>query len=257
MDFRRWVNHIRDIFRISFSLARVDFKIRNEGSYLGIIWYLLDPLLMFIIILVLGGVITRTDIDKYPLYLLLGLIMFNFFRQATSMAADTISRNSGFIKSVKISFESLVLSPIIQFIYPHLFEVILFIVIALVLSSSIYGIIFYPIIFFLLIIFSLGVSFILASIGAYINDLKNVWNVLMNLLWFATPIFYIIPEGKMTLLNKINPIYYFIKFGREIVIYNRAPSTILIIFVCLVSIISLIIGLIIFEKLKNKFAELV
>lgn len=257
MEFKRKIQKIRDFFELSFSLAKAEFKLRNEGSYLGILWYLLDPLTMFLIILFLGEAITRTDIQNYPTYLLLGLIMFNFFRQSTSSAAETMTRNSGFIKSIKISYESLVFSPIIQFVFSHFFEIILFILIALTLNMLNIGILFYPIIFIFLIIFSLGISFILATIGAYVTDLGNVWRVLMNLLWFATPVFYIIPEGKISFLNKINPMYYFLEIGREIVVYNRLPSLNIMLFIIFLSFVSFLIGIILFNKYKHKFAELV
>jgi ABC-type polysaccharide/polyol phosphate export permease len=105
--------------------------------------------------------------------------------------------------------------------------------------------------------FILGFSFILSTLGVYMNDLNNVWAVFVNLLWFATPIFYLIPSGNIAIINKINPIFYFIDAGRSIVVYHKVPSFNVLLIIFLLGTVFLSAGLLIFEKYKNKFAELI
>lgn len=257
MEIKNYLQKLKGILGLSLSLAKVNFKLRNEGSYLGIFWYLLDPFLMFLIILILGKVITRTEIENYPVYVLLGLIMFNFFRQATINAATSITFNAGFIKSMKISSESFVLSSVLQSVFSHFFEAIILLVFIIYFKISLLGIIFYPFIFFLLLLFVIGASFLLATLGVYINDLTNVWSVVINLLWFATPIFYIISAENLTVINRINPMFYFVNAARDLMLYNRIPSMDLILKVVLLSALFLLLGVFVFEKYKRKFAELI
>jgi len=251
------IENIKKTFRLSFSLAVAQFKLRNEGSYLGIFWYLLDPLAMFSIILILSGVLTNTNIKNYPVYLLLGLIMFNFFRQTTINSTNSIVANAAFIKSMKISSEVFVISVAIQSFFSHLFELVILLFFIIFFKIPLIGFFLYPAVFLFLFLFSLGASFILASIGVYVNDINNVWSVFINILWFSTPIFYVISDGGPAIINKLNPMFYFVSIAREIVIGGSIFPTGQLIEIAVLSVIFFLSGLVIFEKFKTKFAELI
>lgn len=245
---------IKSILGVSASLAKAGFKLRNEGSFIGIFWYLLEPLLMFAILIVLQGVV-NVQIEMYPAYLLLGLIMFNFFSNSTSQAITSLSSKARFIKSMKIPYESLIISVMLQTTFSHIFEVILLGLVMLWLGIPVIGIIFYPLIFIILLIFSFGISLILGTIGVFIMDTSNVWRVVTRLLWFATPIFYVLKQDSLvSKLILFNPVYYFISLGRDFVIYGNFNLQFIIICMIL-SFLALILGLWIFERTKNKFAE--
>lgn len=251
-------NKVKSILGLSLSLAKAQFKLRNEGSYLGVFWYLLEPLVLFIIILGIRAAFVNDDIAYYPLYLLLGLIMFNFFSGTTARATRIITSNAGFIKSIKVSYESLVVSEILEGVFSHFFEIILLILFMLIFGVPLITIIFYPLIFIFLFFFVLGLSFILTTLGAYINDLDNVWRVITRLLFFATPLFYVINEGSLIYtFNLFNPIFYFITISRDIMIYNKIPELWIITTAIGFSFVFFILGLIIFKKYKSKFAEIV
>jgi ABC-type polysaccharide/polyol phosphate export permease len=159
---------------------------------------------------------------------------------------------------MKISNESLVISRVLQSSFSHFFEIILLIVFMLFYRVSLVGIIFYPFIFIFIFLFTLGVSFILASIGVYVNDLNNVWNVITRLVWFITPIFYTIEKGsKIYFTNLFNPMFYFISIVRDLVIYNSVPELWIIITIVIFSIFVFVFGLFVFEKFKWRFAEFV
>jgi ABC-type polysaccharide/polyol phosphate export permease len=212
---------------------------------------------MFLIILTLGKIITRTDVSYYPLYVLSGLIMFNFFRQCTATALTSINSNAGFIKSIKISSESFVISSAFQSAFSHFFEIMILVIFIIFFKIPLSGLIFYPFIFLFLFLFSLGASFILATMAVYINDIGNVWSVFVNLLWFSTPIFYILSPADFTFLNRISPMYYFIEIARNLVIYGTSPRPGLLWITIIFSAATLAAGILIFEKFKNKFAELI
>lgn len=239
---------------LSFSLAKAGFKLRNEGSYLGILWYLLDPLIMFLIFFSVRGLVGK-GIENYPLYLLLGLIMFNFFRKTTSYAVKAITINSGLIKSLNVNQTVFVVAIVLQSSFSHFFEVILFVIFAFIFKIQVLNILFYALIFIFFLLFVLGVSFIIATIGVYVGDFGRIWTLLTRLIWFVTPIFY---SSKLELpfnINPLNPLYYFITVAREIMIYNRFPELWLIFGMIFFSIISILYGIYTFNKHRNKFAE--
>ncbi len=245
------------MFELSLSLAKVNFKMRNEGSYLGIVWYLLNPLAMFSILLFLGNLINVTRIKYYPVYLLLGIIMFNLFSQATVLACGVISKNGGFIKSMKIEYEPFVLALLLQFFFSHLFEVALLCCLMIYFHLSLVGLLAYPFLLFFLFLFIAGVSFLLATFGTFVADLQNAWQVLVNLVWFAAPVYYVVSKGKVPLINVINPMFYFIDNARDIIIYRVMPDVNNVLIMVVLSLAFLLLGLFVFEKYKHTFPEAV
>jgi ABC-type polysaccharide/polyol phosphate export permease len=244
------------VLGLSLSLAKTNFKIRNEGSYLGIFWYLLEPLVFFAVLFFIKGVIFQKPIEHYSIYLFIGLIMFNFFTAVTNFSTNAINSNAGFIKSLKINKEAFVISGILQFMFSHFFEVIILVCFAVYFDLTLWWFVAYPIIFVFFSFFTLGVSFALAVIGVYIKDLKNVWSVLTRLLWFVTPIFYVInSESLFQKISMWNPLYHFINISREIIIFHRLPSPSTILLAVFFSLAVFVIGLIIFHENKHKLAE--
>ncbi len=247
---------LKSILGLSLSLAKSYFKTRNEGSYLGIFWYLLNPLAFFVIIMVMSQVINAKPEQDYPLYLFLGLIMFNFFLNSTMSSVKSMANNSGFLKSIKTTQESFVIAIVLEFIFAHIFEIILFALFMVYFKVSLIGLMFYPIIFLFLLFFTLGMSFILATIGVYVSDFNNVWDVFGRLLWFITPIFYFAAPGTILYkFNLFNPLFYYITLARDIVIYQRFPGYFLTGTAIFIGLAVFFIGFIVFIKNKNKFAE--
>lgn len=249
---------IKQVFGLSFQLAKAGFKLRNEGSYLGIFWYLLNPLLLFLLLLLVFSNRLGSNIPNYPLYMLLGIIIFNFFQNATAEATKTITRDySGIIKSINFPRESLIGSVVLKTFFSHLFEITLFIVFILIFKGSLTGLIFYPAILFVFCIFVFGACLILSSLTVYFVDLENIWFFVSRLIWLGTPIFYAIGgQTRLFYINLLNPLYYFITISREIIIYSRIPELWMIFMAIGYSLLFLLAGMIVFNKLKVKFAEM-
>jgi lipopolysaccharide transport system permease protein len=249
----------RNFWQLSLQLAKAGFKLRNEGSYLGIFWYLLNPLLLFLLLLFVFSDRLGSSISQYPLYLLLGIIIFNFFQRATTESTKTIIRDyRGIIKSINFPRESLIAGNVLKTLFSHLFEIILFIIFILIFKGSLTGLIFYPIIIFFFCIFIFGACLIISSLTVYFMDLENIWFFVSRLIWLGTPIFYAIGgQTKLFYVNLLNPLYYFITIAREIVIYAKIPELWMIMGIGCYSLLFLLAGLLIFNKLKIKFAEMI
>ncbi len=246
------------ILKLSIAIAKAEIKAKNEGSYLGIFWYLLNPVLTLLLLWAIFFPRLGQHIHHYPLYLLLGIILFNFFQQATTEATRIIRRNARLVKSINFPLESLVGAVILKTLFSHLFEIILFIIVALFLNVPIAGILFYPLILILFCLFCLGACFLLSSLTIYLIDLENIWGFIVRLIWFATPIFYAI-EGQTRLffINLFNPMYYFITITRDILIYSRPPHGWMIAAAICYSVLFVLIGSRVFHKLKIRFSEMI
>ena len=249
---------LKQTLELSLSLAKAEFKLRNEGSYLGIFWYLLNPLLMFVLLFLVFSDRLGGNIPNYPAYLLLGIIIFNFFQQATTESTRVIYQYRGIIRSIRFPHGALIASIVFRTFFSHIFEIILFIILALIFSSSVYGIVFYPLILIFLFVFIYGISLILSALTVYIVDLENIWAFLVKLIWLGTPIFYAIGgQTRLFYVNLFNPLYYFITMARDVVVYMKIPELWMIFAAIAYCLLFLFFGMLIFNKLKTKFAELI
>jgi len=255
---KEFIKSFKESVELAFSLAKAGFKLRNAGSYLGIFWYLLSPLSLFLIILLIkkGAVFSLDHIEMYPIYLLIGVIIYNFFSKTLSWSINIMNGNAGLIKSMKIKYEALIIAKVIEGTFSHLFEILLLAVFMIFFKISLLCIIYYLAIFIFLFLCILGLSFIFSTIGTYINDFSNIWSIATHLLLFLTPIFHFAQKGSIIHnINLFNPLYYFVTASRDIIIYNKMPDHDISFGIIFFSFTFLIIGIIIFNKFKSKFAE--
>ena len=253
------IEKLTKIINLSTQLAISDFKLKNEGSFFGLLWYVFNPILLFTLLYFVFRNNLGNDIHYYSLYLLLGILMYNFFQSVTSESTRTIiSENNHLIKSINFPRESLIIAIVLKNIFSHIIEIFLFGILLIYFGLNFLNLFFYILILFLFCLFLIGISLILSSLTVYFTDLDNVWNFLTRLLLFVTPIFYVI-ENNQTLLyvNYLNPLYYYIEIARDVIIYNRFPETNMIIGSLCFSLIFFAIGQIIFRKYNKKIAELI
>lgn len=256
-DPKRASTEVRAFFHLIWQLAVVEFNLRNEGSYLGNVWYLLNPVLLFLLLYLiffdrLGGAI-----PSYPAYLILGILPFTFFVRTTMDSTKAIVGNS-LIKSFSFKREALVLSIVLKNLFSHFFEVVVFFILLFFLGVPWYGIFIYLPLLFLLSVFVYGVGLFLSALTIYFADLENIWQFFTTLLWFVTPIFYAI-EGQVRLfaLNLFNPLYYFIAAARDSIVYGTMPQWGIMTGMVAYAFFSLVIGTAIFKKMERAFPEMV
>ncbi|MDQ3076895.1 MAG: ABC transporter permease [bacterium] len=258
LKLQRQYHKLKSVLGLSFSLSRAHIKLRNEGSYLGVLWYLLGPLGMFCIILFIKGTaFSHVEMAHYPLYLLIGLIIYNLFTKFISKSISVIERNGGLLKNIQFNSVALIISEILQLLFSHFFEFILLALCMIYFDVSLAGLIVYILFFPVFLVFLLGCSFLFATVGAYISDLGNVWNPISQLVFFVTPIFHILqPDTHLYMFNSYNPLYYFITVFRDAIIYNNFPSFSIVAIIVVISVVSFIIGLSVFSLHKKHFPEL-
>jgi lipopolysaccharide transport system permease protein len=241
---------------LGIEIAKADIKQKHEGSYLGILWYLLEPVAMFAILLSIRGYLSGGSTKDFGLYLLIGLIIYNFFRKLTSTSSTVISSNANILRSMKIEPEALVISNIIRDLFAHCFEMLILFVSLVFFSVPGWRIIVYLAVFIPYILFLVGISFFLTTLGAYVSDIKNIWNVFTRLLWFATPIFYFVKQGSLVYYaNLCNPLYYFITIMRDFLIGGKLSPLWMWLAMWGFGIVFFFVGLLFFSQFRHRFAE--
>lgn len=238
-------------------MAKAGFTLRNEGTYLGVFWYLLNPFLLCGLLFFIFSERLGEAIAYYPLYLLLGVVMFNFFQQATTEATRLIDEKKWIIQSINFPREALPVSTTIKALFSHGFEVVAFGFFMVILGVPVWQLLLYVPIFFCFAVFVCGVALGLAAVTVYIADLENIWLFASRLLFLGTPIFYAIEKHEtLFLLNTVNPLYYYFTAARNLVIYGQIPAGWVLEGVVGFAVFSLVIGFVIFKTLQGRFAEM-
>lgn len=247
--------YIRYEFLLSQLIER-DFKTKYKRSVLGILWSFFNPLLTMTVQYVVFSTIFKSDIPNFPVYLLIGVVIFNFFTEACGMGLMSIVGNASLITKVYVP----------KYIYPvsRVFSSVINLLLALIPLGIVmivtktlpsFSILLVPFGLVCTIVFTIGMVLILSSAMVFFRDTQFLWNV-MSLLWmYATPLFYpetIIP-AKFKFIIELNPMYHLIKFVRTCILEGVSPEP-KAYFICIVcSVGTFLIGAFIFNKNQDKF----
>lgn len=245
--------------RYSFLLKQLvsrDFKNKYKRSALGMLWSVLNPLLTMSVQYVVFSTLFKSDTENYPVYLLTGIVFFNYFSEAISQGMMSIMGNASLIKKVYVPKYiypiSKVMSSLVNFglAFLPLFVVML-----------VTGIRFRPALLLLvfdilcLLCFVTGMVLILTVAMTFFQDTQFLWNVVSMIWMYLTPIFYtesIIPQNMLT-IYRMNPMYQYIMFARTCIIDGVSPAPASYLWCILSAAVVLVIGIAAFRKNQDKF----
>ncbi len=239
-------------------LVSRDFKVKYKRSVLGIFWSLLYPVLtMTVMALVFTNMFKfSTPGVNYLVYLMTGLVIFNYFSEASNLAMSSVVANFSLINKVYIPKYIFPLSKCIFVGINFLLTLIPLYAIIFITGTgvNIYHLLL-PYVFFCLFLFTIGFGLILATISVFLRDMFYIYGVIVTLWTYLTPIMYdisIIPASYQ-IIFKLNPLYWFIYFARDIILYNQVPGINVWIYCALFAIVFLLLGIFIFKKKQDKF----
>lgn len=255
------MNILKDLYNYR-ELLKTNIKKDIGGKYkksaLGILWSFINPLLQIVVYAWVFQVILKSDIENYVVYLCCGIIPWQFFSSVVLRGAATIVDNGNIIKKVYFPREilpiSVVSSECVNFCISTIIILGFVIFGGIGLSMNIFW---YFLILAIQFIVSIGIAFITSSLTVYFRDLQHILGIIIQLLFYATPIAYSIKQVPENLqwIVKINPMSYLIDGYREI-FYNKAMPDFYGLGIALSIGIGLcIIGFFTFKKLERRFAE--
>ena len=237
-------------------LVSRDFKTRYKRSVLGVLWSFLNPLLTMTVQYIVFSTIFKTDIPNFAVYLLIGIVFFNFFSESTNMGLMAIVGNASLITKVYIPKYIFPVSRVLSSSINLLISMVPMLIVVMITSTRITkAILLLPFSIACTIVFCIGMSFILSSAMVYFRDTQFLWSVVSMLWMYATPIFYletILPQRLMPLF-KMNPLYHFIRFSREIIIAGASPEPKAYLFCIIASVVPFLAGVFVFKKTQDKF----
>ena len=233
-----------------------DIKTKYRRSLLGVLWTILNPLLMMVVLSVVFSNLFRFDIEYFPVYLLSGQLIFNFFSESTTNAMSAIIANGPLIKKIYVPKFMFVLSRIFSSTINLLASFTALICVMLVMRVRLhYTVLLSWIPLGLIVFFSLGVGLILAAITVKFRDIMHLYSVFTTALMYLTPVIYpmsILPEWleKIVLLN---PITNILMMFRNLMIYGALPTVLSLILGIAEVIVVLILGVYVFYKNQDDF----
>lgn len=254
-------NIIINFKKYSFLLQQLvsrDFKVKYKRSVLGVVWSLLYPLLTMAVMAIVFSNIFKMSTPgvSYLAYLLSGLVMFNYFSEASNLAMSSVVANFGLLNKIYIPKY---IFPLSKCLFVGINFLLSLIPLYIVLIATGTGInifhILLPYAYLCLFMFTLGMGLILSAIAVFLRDMFYIYGIIIMLWTYLTPLMYDINliSASLQPFLKLNPMYHYVNFAREIMLYGRIPQPFTWA-VCLgSSLLVLIIGIIVFRKTQDKF----
>lgn len=233
-----------------------DIKIKYRRSVLGVLWTLLNPLLMMVVLSVVYSNLFKFDIENFPLYLLSGQVIFNFYSDATTNSMTAILNSASLIKKIYVPKYLFVLSRICSSVINFLAAFLAMIIVMLALRIDLHYTVFLsfvPVV--LLIIFSLGIGLILSAITVKFRDVMHLYSVFVTVLMYLTPVIYpmsILP-GWLAVIVNANPLTNYLTMFRDVMMNNRIFSGGDLLIGIAEAVVAMLLGLYVFYKNQDTF----
>lgn len=243
-------------------LVSKDFKLRYRRSVLGVVWSVLNPLLMMIIMsFVFSYFLRGANVENYPLYLIVGNITFGLMNEATSTGLRSIIDAAPLLKKVKVD----------RWVFPVQKSLTAVVNFALSLIAVVIVMLFFQVAptwhliwmvpaLLLLLVFCVGVSLLISALAVFFRDMIHLWSVLITAWTYLTPIFWdlslLTDAGApwyVLAVVKANPMYNYIDMMRCAIVYQATPGRTVILLAVAWALVALVAGIIVFRKTEHKF----
>lgn len=241
-------------------LSFTQFRLKDQATALGALWSLLHPVILISVLYVVFSNRFGEKIEHYVIYLLIGVIHYAHFSTATTTSMKSLKSMKNLTKNTIFPKEIIVFSSIISSFIEFIISLLLCYVIALFagINFSPYFILAVPLIIVLQLSIVLWISLFLAPLFLVLKDIEHIYQILLRVLFFITPIFYVISfvgEGLAKTVVLLNPLTHLITFSREIIINNNYFIMKEVTIFLMVNIILTLIAFMVFKRLEPRFAE--
>lgn len=233
-----------------------DIKVRYRHSALGLLWTVLNPLLMMVVITIVFSTLFKQNIEHFPIYYLSGSLLFGFNSESTTTAMHSMISNASLIKKVYIPKYLFPLSNILSGLVNLAFSLIAMVIVMIVTGAPFHiTLLLIPIPIFYTFLFATGMGLMLAALTVYFRDIAHFYSVFVLAWTYFTPVFYpvsILPDMAMKAMQ-FNPMYHYVSFMRDLVLYGTFPSMKANLICLGIGVAMLALGLFTFYKKQDRF----
>lgn len=256
------ISRIRSIYEyrdMIYSLVRRELRGRYKGSVLGFLWTYINPLCQVLVYSAVFSIIFKVDIDKFYLYLIIGMMPWTFFNTSVQGGATCIRAQSDMVKKIYFPREVIPISYVTSAFVNMLFSFII-VFFAVIISGywfNFQALLFLPLIMCIEYFLALGIALLASCLTVYFRDLEQIIGVMMMAWIYLTPIMYAIdyiPEAYRPLFM-LNPMTPIVEVYHQILYYRMIPTTNYLLIAFVASAVFFIGGFLIFGRLEKNFAE--
>lgn len=251
--------------QLIYSLVWRDFLARFRGSFGGVVWSVIQPLVMMVIYTIVFSSFLKVKFNvtdspyTFSLYLLCGLLPWTAISEGISSSTAVIRGNQNLVKRVVFPLEILPTNLALVAVIQQIIGFLLLIPLTYLINNNIsWTIIYFPLILLGQVLLMIGVNLFWSSLSVYIPDLKQFTGLLLSAIMFLTPIFYpasaIPPQASIIL--KVNPIAYMIDMYRNIFLQGVSPDMMVLLKVTLISLLIFMLGYVWFMHTKKGFPDI-
>ena len=244
------------------NLVKKDFTVRYRNMSLGIFWSLLNPLVTMAVLTFVFSVIFQSDIKKYPVFILCGLVPFNFFTMAWSSATSSLIDSGNIIKRVPVPREVVPVATVLGNCVHLLIQIGLLLLFTLLFGLKINRFwLWLPVLWGLEVMFVCGLAWITSAINVYVRDTRYVVESINTILFWLVPIFYPFSMVQQRLpaaaleIYRLNPLAAMVMALRNVLLEGISPGSVLLMKMAGASALVFFVGYFVFRKLKEGFYD--
>jgi ABC-type polysaccharide/polyol phosphate export permease len=258
----RFIKEMKQYWGFAVYAAKCDLKAEVANSYLNWLWWILEPLSAMIIYAVVFGIVFQSNEQYFPIFIFTGIIMWDFFNRCIMSSIDLIRGNQHIISRVYMPKYILLVQRMLVLGFKLSINLGLVAIMLAVFKVHIGINIFMVIpVFIVFFTFCFACGLLLMHLGVYVSDLQNALVIILNLAFYITGIFYNVqtsfPQPFGYIIQRINPIAYFIFCFRKCVIYNETPSMIMLGIWFVLSLILAAVSLRLIYKNENDYVKMI
>ena len=253
------VQAARELFQYRTLLGNLvarDLKVRYKRSVLGVVWTMLNPLLMMIVFSIVFARVFRFTIAGFTVYFLSAFLLWNFVAQTTSWSTACLLGYAPLIRKVYVPKSIFILATVLSGLVNLVVSLVPLALIMLVIHHPLgWSLLFLPVSILLATLFAFGLSLLLASVCIEFNDVVQIYQALLLAWMYLTPIIYpisIVPD-RFRWLVKLNPLVYIVEIVRDPIYYGIIPSRGTLLVATVISLGSLAFGWMIFRHSASRF----
>jgi ABC-type polysaccharide/polyol phosphate export permease len=244
----------RDLLKL---LVINSIKTRYKRSSLGVLWTLLNPLLNTLVLSIALSRLLRFHVDNYPIYLLVGLLVWQFFSQTTMTAMNNLVWGSALIKRIYLPRTVFTLSVLGNGVINYFLALIPLLLIMLAMRQPLRATLFLlPLAVLLLAMFTLGVTLLLSTLSVFFVDIVDMFGIVLTAWFYLTPIIYpldVVPEQVLPFM-RLNPMYIIVELFRSLIYFGELPSPATVAVAFILAIVALLGGWWLFTRKADEFA---
>lgn len=240
---------------LTWELVQRELRVRYRRSLIGFAWTMLQPMLMMGVLHIAFSTVFRFNVDNYPVYVLAGLLFWNFFSQSIVTSMNSLRANGGLIQKLPVPKSVFPLAVVISGVINLLLALLPLLVLLVATGHPLRpAMLFLPVAILIAAVFTLGAGLLLAPLAVIFHDIVELVSVVLQILLFLTPIMYpmaILPERWLWIV-RFNPVRSILEVFRDPIFYGKVPPASHLTVAALLAIALFAIGAFAFSRTSRR-----